>query len=545
MLSSKDIRSLRHTFRESKGHTHFPPASLIADKTSTAMFTVAGMQPLIPYLSGQAHPLGDKLHNIQHCIRTNDIEEVGDNSHHTMFFMMGNWSLGSYFKKEAIWRSREFLTQYLKLDPRKIAVTAYKWDTEVPQDTETATLWTEQWVPSDKISFLDANDNRWSPWPVGPCGPCTEMYYWIGESEYPGPDDNVKADDSKWLEIWNNVFMEFYRDESGKLSKLEKQNVDTGMGLERITKVLQQKISPYETDLFAPTIEVLEKLTEKSYAYFLKKDHTTQEIKEATSMRIVADHMRCAIFLMAEWLIPSNEGRGYVLRRIVRRMYFHLNELLDENSKFSDTIKSCKMIIDTIIQQYSARCTILENKNDTIIKVLEQELTQFAKTIKQGQKILMKMIDDLKETKTLSGKDIFMLYDTFGFPLELTEELCKSNNITLDVTGFEVEMEAAKERSRSNTLKGQHKDTDRSVYVTGVAPTQFIGYESLQSDSASVLKKIDFEWYTVVIFDQTPCYATMGWQDHDNGTWIDDDGQTYEIFDVQNYNGVFLHFVRK
>lgn len=174
-------------------------------------------------------------------------------------------------------------------------------------------------------------------------------------------------------------------------------------------------------------------------------------------------------------------------------MYFHLNELLDENSKFSDTIKSCKMIIDTIIQQYSPRCTILENKNDTIIKVLEQELTQFAKTIKQGQKILMKMIDDLKETKTLSGKDIFMLYDTFGFPLELTEELCKSNNITLDVTGFEAEMEAAKERSRSNTLKGQHKDTDRSVYVTGVAPTQFIGYESLQSDSASVLKKIDFE----------------------------------------------------
>jgi alanyl-tRNA synthetase len=340
MLSSKDIRSLRHTFRESKGHTHFPPASLIADKTSTAMFTVAGMQPLIPYLSGQAHPLGDKLHDIQPCIRTNDIEEVGDNSHHTMFFMMGNWSLGNYFKKDAIWRSWEFLTQHLKLDPRKIAVTAYVWDDIVPQDSETASLRAEQWIPSDKISFLDANDNRWSPWPVGPCGPCTEMYYWIGESEYPGPDDNVKNDDSKWLEIWNNVFMEFYRDESGKLTKLEKQNVDTGMWFERICKVLQGKLSPYETDLFAPTIEVIEKLTGKSYAYFTTSQTPSEQAsKEAASMRIIADHMRCATFLMAEWLIPSNEGRGYVLRRIVEGCISTSANYVDESKQFSDTIK--------------------------------------------------------------------------------------------------------------------------------------------------------------------------------------------------------------
>lgn len=229
MHTSQQIRDLWNKFWEQQAHTLLPPASLIADKSSTALFNVAGMQPLIPYLSGQEHPLGTKLYNIQACIRTNDLDEVGDDSHHTMFFMMGNWSLGDYFKKDAVRRSWKFLTQELQLDPRKLAVTVYEGDQEVPADDETAQLWQEQGVPTHKISYLSADDNWWSPGPVGPCGPCTEIYYWIGEGEYPSESDNVAKDDSQWLEIWNNVFMEFYRDEQGTLTKLSKQNVDTGM----------------------------------------------------------------------------------------------------------------------------------------------------------------------------------------------------------------------------------------------------------------------------------------------------------------------------
>ena len=544
MLSSNEVWTLWHTFRTSKQHKHLTPAWLIADKNSTALFTVAGMQPLIPYLSGQEHPLGNKLHDIQQCIRTNDLEEVGDNSHHTMFFMMGNRSLGDYFKKEAIWRSWEFLTQYLKLDPRKLAVTAYEGDDIVPADMETVEFWKSQWVLEDKISLLTADDNRWSPGPVGPCGPCTEIYYWIGETEFPWLDDNVKADDSKWLEIRNNVFMEFYRDDSGKLTQLSKKNVDTGMWFERINKVLQNKLSPYETDLFAPIIQVIEKITHQNYALFDTTTPNTEQQKIATHMRIIADHMRSSTFLIAEWLLPSNEGRGYVLRRIMRRLYFHINELLWDKANFQETIQAVWTIVDTIINHYEWRCPHLYNTNNTIKKAFEQELTQFAKTLNQGQKIVQKMIKDLWDKNILPWSDIFMLYDTFGFPLELTKEIAEKQWVVLDESWFQKSMEKAKEKSRANTSKINTKDIDRSLYTAGLLPTQFIGYNTFESETITLVKKISFEWYDVVVFDKTPCYATMWWQLHDNGIWTDDDGQVYTVFDVQNYNGVFLHFIR-
>lgn len=544
MITSQEIRNSWHTFWTSKNHNHLVPASLIADKTSTALFTVAGMQPLIPYLSGQTHPLGKRLYNIQHCIRTNDLEEVGDNSHHTVFFMMGNRSLGDYFKKDAIWRSWEFLNEHLKLDPRKLAVTAYEWDELVPADMETVQLWKEQGVPEDKISLLSADDNRRSPWPVGPCGPCTEIYYRVGETEFPWPDDNVKADDSKWLEIWNNVFMEFYRDENGKLSQLDKQNVDTGMGFERINKVLQNKISPYETDLFAPIIQVIEQITHQEYTLFKKSNLSPEEQKIVTAMRIIADHMRASSFLIAEWLLPSNEGRGYVLRRIMRRLYFHLNNLLGEGTNFKETISACGRIVDTIINHYVGRCVFLDNKNVEIKKAFEQELTQFAKTLHQGQKIVEKCINDLGTEKVLAGKDIFMLYDTYGFPIELTKEIADKRGVTLDEAGFETTMETAKEKSRLNTAKINTKDIDRSVHTVGLPKTQFIWYDHTSSSTSILLKRIDLDGYSVVIFDSTPCYATMGGQIHDTGIRTDDDGQVYTIFDVQQYNGIYLHFIK-
>lgn len=532
MSSSQDIWKLWHTFRESKQHTNLPPASLIAEKQSTALFTVAGMQPLIPYLSWQEHLLGKRLYNIQPCIRTNDLDEVGDDSHHTMFFMMGNRSLGDYFKKESIWRSWEFLTTYLKLDPRKLAVTAYEGDDIVAADMETVELWKQQWVPNHKISLLTADDNRRSPGPVWPCGPCTEIYYWIGETEFPWPDDNIKADENKWLEIWNNVFMEFYRDESGTLSKLDKQNVDTGMGFERICKVLQGVQSPYETDFFAPILHIIQEYTNKLYA-----DHKR-------SMRIIADHMRASTFLIAEWLIPSNEGRWYVLRRIVRRTYFQLYQLSWDAVSFAMMMDTVQHIIDSIIIHYKDRFSFLDNKNNTVRVVIEKELKQFAKTLSQWEKILDKCMNELWSDTVLTGEKIFMLYDTFGFPVELTQEIAQKRNIILDTEWFVQTMEEAKEKSRANTTKLNTKDIDRSLHLVGITPTKFVWYDHYDLDDMKLLKKLDFDDYSVVIFDRTPCYATMGWQLHDIGIWTDDDGQEYQIFDVQQYNGVFLHFIR-
>ncbi len=531
MLSSSQVRTLWHEFRIQKQHNHLNPASLIADKNSTALFTVAGMQPLIPYLTGQAHPLWTKLYNIQPCIRTNDLEEVGDDSHHTMFFMMGNWSLGAYFKPESVARSREFLTQYLKLDPRKLAVTVYQWDENVNADDETANLWKQQGIWTEKISYLTADDNRRSPGPVWPCGPCTEIYYWIGETEFPWPNDNVKSDDSKRLEIWNNVFMEYYRDDTGKLSKLDKQNVDTGMWFERICKVLQWVQSPYETDLFHSLIKEIEDITHTSY-----HNHTKH-------MRVIADHMRSTVFLISEWLLPSNEGRGYVLRRIIRRMYFHLYELFGDTQS-QDIIRSCKLLIDDVISTYWSWIEHLQDKNTTIFTTLEKELTQFAKTLTQWYKILDKYIAELWWKNILWWAEVFMLYDTFGFPIELTEEISAKQWIIINHEWFTKTMEQAKEKSRQNTAKINTKDIDRSLHITDLPPTQFIWYDHYSLSDIHLLKTIEFEGYKVVIFDRTPCYATMGGQLHDIGIRTDENSQNYSIFDVQNYNGVFLHFVR-
>ncbi len=529
-MSSQEIWNLWNEFRKSKQHVLLKPASLIADKSSTALFTVAGMQPLIPYLSGQKHPLWTRLYNIQPCIRTNDLEEVGDNSHHTMFFMMGNWSLGDYFKPEAVARSREFLTKHLKLDYRKLAVTVYEGDSEVPADNETATLRKNNGVEEDKISYLTADDNRRSPGPVWPCGPCTEIYYRIGEGEFPREEDNVKKDDSQWLEIRNNVFMEYYRDENWVLSKLTKQNVDTGMWFERINKVLQETESPYETDLFMPIIKIIEWKTNKIY-----REHKK-------NMRIIADHMRSASFLVAEGLLPSNEGRWYVLRRIIRRTYFQIHELSWEKVSFQDIMTTIEEIIATIIGQYQERTSTLSWKSKIITETIEKELRQFAKTLLQWQKILEKYIGELWSDKVLSWEKIFMLYDTFWFPIELVEEISINKWISLDIDWFQYTMEQAKKKARNNTLQSHTKNIDWSVHTSWIPTTQFIWYDEFQSES-NLLKKIDFDSYLVFIFDTSPFYATMGGQLHDIGS-VEDNGKTYTVFDVQQYNGVFIHFVR-
>lgn len=530
-LSSKAIITKRNKFWQSKQHKVLTPASLIADKESTALFTVAWMQPLIPYLTGQKHPLGQKLYNIQACIRTNDIEEVGDDSHHTMFFMMGNRSLGDYFKEISVQQSREFLTQELWLDARKFAVTVFEGDQEVPADKETAWYWKNLWIPSHKISYLDAKDNWRSPGAVGPCWPCTEIYYWIGDWDFPTEADNVAENEDNRLEIRNNVFMEFYRDQEGKLTKLEKQNVDTGMGLERLVKVLQDTPSPYETDLFMPLIQHLEQVTNLTYT------------KHTAAFRIIVDHIRSAGFLIAEWLHPSNEGRWYVLRRLLRNSYAQLYELLHSTHNKEQLLAIYTSNIPILVEHYKSRNPILDWTIDTITTLITKELQQFASTLHQWKKLLNKYLSELPKKATLSWDKVFKLYDTFGFPPELTEDFSKQQWITIDMLWYQKSLHEAKERSRIDTISHQSKEVNRSEYIHWLPSTTFLWYSGLESQS-TLLKRIDFDDYSVLIFDKTPFYATRGWQIHDIGS-IEADNQSYEVFDVQDYSGVYLHFVKE
>ena len=523
-LSSSEFRKLRSTFRESKQHKYLTEVSLIADKESTAMFNVAGMQQLIPYLMGKPHQLGRRVFNIQRCIRTVDIDEVGDASHCTFFEMMGNWSLGDYFKKESITRSREFLTspEYLGIDPRKIAVTAFEGDENAPRDEETSGYWKAAGVADDKISYLPADNNRRSPGPVGPCGPDTEIFYRVGTSEFPPLESNVKDDEDNWMEIWNNVFMEFYRDETGALTKLSQQNVDTGMGFERLCKTLQGKETVYESDIFKPLIDIICKYTGAEYAQNQRR------------MRIVADHLRTVIVLVNDGAIASNVGPGYVLRMIIRRMYYNLI-LIKEISQ-----ESYNQFIDEMIAEIAKSRELWNTK--AIAQTIKEELAQFAKTIANGNKLLQTLIE--KANGQLAGKDVFMLYDTYGFPVELTREIAKENNILVDEAGFELAMEEAREKSRQGTKDMFKKGTDWSKYLEWVSATQFVGYDQLAIENPKLVKDLDIDGQRVLIFDKTPFYAESWGQTGDKGTITLDDWTTVTIQDVKKYEWVFLHFVK-
>lgn len=532
MISSTQLRQLRFNFRISKNHKQLPEVSLIADKTSTALFNVAGMQPLIPYLMGKPHPLGKKLFNIQKCIRTVDIDEVGDASHLTFFEMMGNWSLGDYFKKDAIHRSREFLTKVLNFDPRKLAVTVFAGDENAPRDEETASYREEEgkksWI-NLKISYLPAKNNRRSPGPVGPCGPDTEIFYRVGESEFPPESSNVENDEDNRMEIRNNVFMEYYRDEAGKLSKLTQQNVDTGMGFERMCSVLQHVESVYETDLFTPMLQVIARLTGSTY---------TDHIKP---FRIIADHARTAFMLINDGLLPSNIWAGYVLRMIIRRMVFNIKLLGDI---------SYENIIKELLESVK---DLRAFDQEEIIRVMMEEINLFNKTVREWHAILIKLINTQDPAnKTFSGNEAFKLYDTYGFPLELTKNVLKEHGLTLDEEGFHKAMSQAKEKSRQSTKEMFKKGIDWSKYLEGIPQTEFIGYENLNFNEAKLLKRIEIptsdstgkeSWQEVLVFDKTPFYPEMWGQMWDFWEITLENGETKKVTNVQKFAGVILHFV--
>lgn len=521
--SSQELRNAWDMFWKEKNHKYLPEASLVGWKSSTAMFTIAGMQQLIPYLAGKPHELGKRLYNIQKCIRTVDIDEVGDASHLTFFHMMGNRSLWDYFKKEAVKRSWEFLVDVLWFDPKKLAVTVFEGDKETPKDEETAGYWKAAWMEEDRIAYMPAENNRWSPGPIGPCWPDTEIFYWVGKKDVPPAWSNPKTDEDNWLEIWNNVFMEFYRDEKGILTKLENQNVDTGMWLERMIKVLQEKETVFETDQFSSLLALIEKYTHKSYAENIRR------------MRIIVDHTRTAFFLLKEGITPSNEGRWYVLRRLIRRMYYNI--VLIKSFSAEEIHNFLGEVGEELAHLFS------DQEIKKSVWGIEKEIIQFQKTITNGEKLLKEICKLHADTKLLPGKEVFKLYDTCWFPIELTKEVVWEMWYAIDYAWFEKEMQLQQKRSREWSKDMFKVGIDRSTYVAGIQPTIFTGYKGLEEENMELIKDFEVEWKRVLIFKSTPFYAESGWQTSDTWVIILDSWEQLTIKEVRKYEGVVLHIV--
>lgn len=424
-----NIRDLYINYFVSKGHKQIPSSPVVPENDSSVLFNTAGMQPLIPYLMGEPHPYGTRLCDYQKCVRTNDLDEVGDKTHHTFFEMLGNWSLGDYFKKESITYSFEFLTKVLNLPVEKLAVTVFEGDKDIPRDNVSAEIWKNLGISEDKIAFLGNDDNFWIAGETGPCGGDTEIFYFRSNDKVP---DKYDPNDSRWVEIWNNVFMEFYKDENGKVTELPKKNVDTGMGLERITAVVEGVDDNYKTSIWKNIIATIEEISNKKYA------------NNEVSMRIIADHIRTAVFISSDpaSIKPSNTDQGYILRRLIRRAIRHAKKLeIDLNSNWEEKIAN------VIIEEYKNYYPEVINNKDVVLEVLKTEKIKFGRTLEKGLKEFEKMTSNLSEKKL--NKDLaFKLYDTYGFPIELTKELADELNIEVDVDGFKEKFKAHQELSR-------------------------------------------------------------------------------------------------
>lgn len=480
MLARELRRKYIDFFSKKFEHAEIASASLLPENDPTVLFNTAGMQPLVPYLMGKEHPMGTRLVNSQKCVRTVDIDDIGDNSHHTFFEMLGNWSLGDYFKKESIGMSWEFLTASVEegglgLDARRICVTCFEGDDNAPKDEEAAAIWeslgfvrASECKSGDgnmnRIYFFGAEDNWWSPGPVGPCGPDTEIFYFMGDVEdekFLNGEYHVNDEDDLYMEIWNNVFMQFYRDADGNFSELEKKNVDTGMGLERVAAVLQGVSSAYETELFKPVMDMIADGSAEGIEDKLGVSEFPGVSEAQKSMRIVADHVRAAVFMISDGVSPSNKDQGYVLRKLIRRAVRHLHRLGIED-------QFIVRIAETFIEEYRNHYYELEDNQAHILNELLKEEEQFSKTLKTGQKEFEKVTEKMKEfgNSTISGKVAFKLYDTYGFPLEMTVELARENGFEVDVEGYEKAFEKHQEKSRAGAeqkFKGGLADSSEAT----------------------------------------------------------------------------------
>ena len=431
-MTVKELRQKYLEFFREKNHAVLPSASLVPENDPTTLFITAGMHPLVPYLAGEKHPQGRRLTSVQKCIRTTDIDDVGDGTHLTFFEMLGNWSLGDYGKREAIEMSFEFLTgmRWLNIPIEKLAVTVFEGNADAPKDEEAAKVWQGLGIPKHKVAFMGEDDNWWGPaGETGPCGPDTEMFYYIGDGK-PGEKSNPKTEPEKWVEIRNDVFMVYEKTNDSRFIDLKQKNIDTGMGLERTAAVLQGKKSVYEIELFTPLLAQIERLCNHKYKDMQKE------------FRIIADHARAAAFILSEGIEPSNLDRGYILRRLIRRAYRYGKMLGIEGGFLSK-------LADIVINQMRSDYPELQKQHQFIVTQLALEEERFEKTLERGLRDLSRMAIN----GALSGKDAFILFSTYGFPYEMTEELARERNIYLDKEEYDKEFARHQELSRQGAEK--------------------------------------------------------------------------------------------
>ncbi len=436
-MENIDLKDKYLKFFESKGHKIIPSAPIIPENDPTCLFNTAGMQPLVPYLKGEPHPEGTRLADVQKCFRTNDLDAIGDTTHHTFFEMLGNWSLGDYFKKEAIHWSFELLTKYLNIPVERLAVTVFKGNDIVEADHESAEIWKEVGIKEERIAFL-GEENNW--WPnmeaTGPCGPDTEIFYWRSEEPVP---EKFNPDDETWVEIWNNVFMQYNHEPDGNFIALKNKNVDTGLGVERVTTILEGYTDNYKSSVWRDVIEKIEQISGMSY----------DSEETAKSMRIIADHIRAVVMISGDeaGIRPSNTDQGYILRRLIRRIIRYAKKIdIDINSNWEQELA------EIIINKYSKYYTELEKNRDIILQVLKDEKIKFNRTLEKGLREFEKAINNLQGTE-INRNIAFRLYDTYGFPIELTEELASEKGLTVDTEGFKQKFAEHQEKSREGSMQ--------------------------------------------------------------------------------------------
>lgn len=532
-FTSDELRKTWKQFYIDRGHVDVGAVSLVSDGSTGVMFNVAGMQPLMPYLLGQKHPLGTRLCNVQGCVRTNDIDSVGDKSHVTFFEMMGSWSLGDYFKKERCQWSFELLTQVFGFDADHLAATVFAGDENAPRDEEGAQYRIASGFKKENIYYLPAEDNWWGL-EYGPCGPDSEMFY-VADRPDCGPDCGPGCHCGKYTELGNDVFMQYEKHHDGHLTPLKQKNVDTGWGLERILAFLNGTRDVYRVDLFAPVIAYIEKVSGTKYE---------EDEKLTRSMRILADHIRTSVMLIGDEakLLPSNVGAGYVLRRLIRRAVRHGRML---NLKTEDLLTIAQMYIDDI---YAESYPLLVKNKEFVLSELKKEIDRFESTLENGMKEFKKILEQKKEEKSveIDGKSAFYLYDTFGFPLELTVELAQEEGLKVDEEGFARAMEEQKQKARDNQSFSARLSTDTALYdeLDENLVSEFTGYDTLQAESSVAAIASDGKWQDVlsegqegtIITVKTPFYATMGGQKGDFGVIKTADG-TFEVIDTVKVPG--------
>ena len=533
-FTSDELRKTWKQFYIDRGHVDVGAVSLVSDGSTGVLFNVAGMQPLMPYLLGQKHPLGTRLCNVQGCVRTNDIDSVGDKSHVTFFEMMGSWSLGDYFKKERCQWSFELLTEVFGFDADHLAATVFAGDENAPRDEEGAQYRIASGFKKENIYYLPAEDNWWGL-EYGPCGPDSEMFY-VADRPDCGPDCGPGCHCGKYTELGNDVFMQYEKHHDGSLTPLKQKNVDTGWGLERILAFLNGTRDVYRIDLFAPVIAYIEKASGTKYE---------QDEKLTRSMRILADHIRTSVMLIGDEakLLPSNVGAGYVLRRLIRRAVRH-GRVLGLN--VDNLLEIASIYIDDI---YAESYPLLKKNKEFVITELKKEINRFESTVENGMKEFRKILDQKKKAGSaeIDGKSAFYLYDTFGFPIELTVEMAGEEGLTVDEDGFAKAMEEQKQKARDNQNFSAKLSTDNAALYESLdasVVSEFVGYDTLTAESGIAAMNNGSEWKDVlcegeegtIITLKTPFYATMGGQKGDFGVIRTGNG-TFEVQDTVKLPG--------